>query len=82
MSKSAEHAAEVEQATLASISTKDLVDELSTRDGIEVLTSNPDETYRAEVVWVKPDLPDGRKHFPVTLFIEGKGKARILVVID
>ena len=82
MSKSAEKAAEDLQATLAGISTKDLVDELATREGVKELVSHPEETYKVEVIWVKPNPPAGGTHLPVTLFTEGKGSARILVVID
>lgn len=42
MSASAEHAAEDLQATLAGISTNDLVDELAKREGVEELVIKPE----------------------------------------
>lgn len=73
MSKSAEHAAEVLQATLAGISTKDLVDELSKREGVEELVcTDPESGYCVSI-----DLSNGGMHIS-----PGTGPARILVVID
>jgi hypothetical protein len=74
MSKSAEHAAEDLQATLAGISTKDLVDELSKRDGVkEIVCPDPESAYAVGI-----DRSDGEE----THISPGNGPARILVVID
>ena len=79
MSKSAEHAAEVEQATLASISTKDLVDELSKREGVEELNVAPVEG----VYQIRIGTPDEDDRYPPKWRQKlGDGPARILVVID
>jgi len=79
MSKSAEHAAEVLQATLANISTKDLVDELSKREGVKELTVMPVEG----VYQIRIGTPDEDDRYPPKWIQElGNGPARILVVID
>jgi hypothetical protein len=49
MSASAEHAAEVLQATLAGISTKDLADELAKREGVKEHICNENEAYVIQI---------------------------------
>lgn len=73
MSKMAEHAAEVLQATLADISTRDLVDELSKREGVnQIICPDPDSAYCIAIDQPGPEINA----------TPGKGPARILVVID
>jgi hypothetical protein len=69
MSKSAEQAAEELQAILVGISTKDLVDELSAREGVQEVRVNPYDDLEAEMIAAKKRIPK-------------EGPARILVVID
>jgi hypothetical protein len=73
MSKSAEHAAEELQATLAAISTKDLVDELAKREGVQEHTVAPRAPYD---LWISETWDRHADNLNET------GPARILVVID
>lgn len=68
MSASAEHAAEVLQADLASISTKDLFDELAKRDGVNNYSIDPHIRYVVED--------------ETGIYTSDTGPAFILVVID
>jgi hypothetical protein len=68
MSKSADHAAEALQAILAAISTNDLIDELVSRDGVQMFTTQPDVKYVIE--------DEDR------LYENGDGPARIITVVD
>ncbi len=77
MSKSAEHAAEDLQATLAGISTKDLVDELSKREWVtEHTCPNPVSGYCIVIDTFGKSTKRERNVFP------GTGPVRILVVRD
>jgi len=68
MSGSAEYAAEVLQATLAGISTKDLVEELAKRERVKEHICNENEGYVIQI---------SRGYI-----YHDHGPARILVVID
>ena len=61
MSASAEHAAEELQATLASISTNDLIRELSTREGIACYTVNAEEAYLIQKTTVEDQVKNIRR---------------------
>lgn len=72
MSKSAEQAAEELQAILAGISTKDLVDELSAREGVKQFENPEDEKWWLSITDDGCGCEAGH----------GYGHARILVVKD
>lgn len=71
MSKSAEHAAEELQATIAGISTKDLVDELGKREGVNEIVCSDHETKFC----IKINGSEGSE-----TTCPGTGPARILVI--
>lgn len=76
MSKSAEHAAKDLQALLADISTNDLIQELSTREGIACYTVNAEEAYLIQKTTVEDQVKNIRR-------LESyHGPVRILTVVE
>ena len=76
MSKSAEHAAKELQEILAGISTNDLIQELSTREGIACYTVGEEEAYLIQ----KTTVVDQVKN--IRLLESYDGPIRILTVVD